>query len=164
VVDHRHLVDGHPPGARRCWPSWPTPSAQAGPWRSTSVGGVDAAKRVQAGEAFDVVVLASDAIDKLIAAGHVRPAAGSTWCIGRGRGGARRRAAPDIGSEAALRAAVLAAPSIGYSTGPSGVQLAAAVRALGHRRRDARRWCRPPPGVPVGSWWRVARWRWASSS
>ena len=34
-----------------------------------AVGGVDAAKRVQAGEAFDVVVLASDAIDKLIAAG-----------------------------------------------------------------------------------------------
>jgi molybdate transport system substrate-binding protein len=38
-----------------------------------SVGGVDAAKRVQAGEAFDVVILASDAIDKLIAAGHLRP-------------------------------------------------------------------------------------------
>ena len=32
-----------------------------------SVGGVDAAKRVQAGEAFDGVVLASNAIDKLIA-------------------------------------------------------------------------------------------------
>ena len=29
-----------------------------------SVGGVDAAKRVQAGEPFDVVILASDAIDK----------------------------------------------------------------------------------------------------
>ena len=36
-----------------------------------SVGGVDAAKRVQAGEAFDGVVLASDAIDKLIAGGLV---------------------------------------------------------------------------------------------
>ena len=32
-----------------------------------SVGGVDAAKRVQAGEAFDCVVLASNAIDTLIA-------------------------------------------------------------------------------------------------
>ena len=37
-----------------------------------SVGGVDAAKRVAAGEAFDVVILASDAIDKLIAAGHLQ--------------------------------------------------------------------------------------------
>src|SRR5882672_3435133 len=36
-----------------------------------SVGGVDAARRVQAGEPFDVVFLASDAIDRLIAAGHV---------------------------------------------------------------------------------------------
>src|SRR3569832_301353 len=38
--------------------------------RFESVGGVDAAKRVQAGEAFDVVVLAADAIDKLQQAGH----------------------------------------------------------------------------------------------
>ena len=35
-----------------------------------SVGGVDAARRVQAGEAFDAVFLASDAIDQLIASGH----------------------------------------------------------------------------------------------
>ena len=34
-----------------------------------SVGGVDAAKRVEAGEAFDGMVLASNAIDKLIAGG-----------------------------------------------------------------------------------------------
>ena len=36
-----------------------------------SVGGVDAAARVSAGEAFDVVFLASDAIDKLVAGGRV---------------------------------------------------------------------------------------------
>lgn len=36
-----------------------------------SVGGVDAAKRVAAGEPFDIVVLAADAIDKLIAQGNV---------------------------------------------------------------------------------------------
>src|SRR5688500_17828190 len=38
-----------------------------------SVGGVDAARRVAAGEAFDVVVLAADAIRKLEAGGHVVP-------------------------------------------------------------------------------------------
>ena len=32
-----------------------------------SVGGVDAARRVAAGEPFDLVFLASDAIDKLVA-------------------------------------------------------------------------------------------------
>jgi molybdate transport system substrate-binding protein len=37
-----------------------------------AVGGVDAARRVQAGETFDVVVLAADAIDKLIGAGRVQ--------------------------------------------------------------------------------------------
>ena len=37
-----------------------------------AAGGVDVAKRVQAGEAVDVVVLASNAIDKLIADGKVR--------------------------------------------------------------------------------------------
>ena len=45
-----------------------------------SVGGVDAAKRVQAGELFDIVFLASDAIDKAPSAspharvGRARPA------------------------------------------------------------------------------------------
>ena len=44
-----------------------------------SVGGVDAAKRVQAGEAFDLVLLASDAIDRLMASGHVQPGSRSDW-------------------------------------------------------------------------------------
>ena len=44
-----------------------------------SVGGVDAAKRVAAGEAFDVVILASDAIDKLMAAGHLVPGSKVDW-------------------------------------------------------------------------------------
>ena len=44
----------------------------ADPVHIESVGGVDAARRVQAGEAFDVVILASDAIDKLAASGLVR--------------------------------------------------------------------------------------------
>src|SRR3989344_4836275 len=44
-----------------------------------SVGGVDAAKRVAAGEAFDVVILASDAIDKLLAAGHLLPGSKVDW-------------------------------------------------------------------------------------
>ena len=39
-----------------------------------SVGGVDAARRVADGEAFDFVVLATEAIDRLAAGGHVDPA------------------------------------------------------------------------------------------
>jgi ABC-type molybdate transport system substrate-binding protein len=90
-----------------------------------SVGGVDAAKRVQAGEAFDGVVLASDAIDKLVSSGHVL--AGSRVDLVRSGVAVAVPAGqpvPDISTEAALKAAVLAAPTLGYSTGPSGVQLA----------------------------------------
>ncbi|HRW72016.1 substrate-binding domain-containing protein [Ottowia sp.] len=117
-----------------------------------SVGGVDAAKRVQAGEAFDVVALASDAIEKLVAAGHllaetrvdiVRSAVAVAVPAGTPR--------PDISTEAALKAAVLAAPTLGYSTGPSGVQLARLFEHWGIAAEIAPRIVTPPPGVPVGS-------------
>lgn len=117
-----------------------------------SVGGVDAAKRVQAGEAFDLVMLAQDAIDKLIAGGAV--VAGSRVDIVRSgvavavRAGAPK---PDIGSEEALKAAVLAAPSISYSTGPSGVQLVKLFERWGIAEELKSRTVQAPPGVPVGS-------------
>jgi molybdate transport system substrate-binding protein len=117
-----------------------------------SVGGVDAAKRVQAGEAFDVVVLASEAIDKLVAAGFVA-AHSKTDLVQSGvaiavRAGAPR---PDIGTEAALRRAVLAARSIGYSTGPSGVALSALFDRWGIAEGLRQRIVTAPPGVPVGT-------------
>ncbi|WP_255249983.1 substrate-binding domain-containing protein [Polaromonas sp. AET17H-212] len=117
-----------------------------------SVGGVDAARRVQAGEAFDVVILASDAIDKLIASGHVL--AGSRVDLVRSgvavavRAGAPR---PDIATEDALREAVRAARSISYSTGPSGVALAGLFERWGIAEEIKNRIVTPPPGVPVGS-------------
>ena len=90
-----------------------------------SVGGVDAAKRVQAGEDFDLVFLASDAIDKLILAGHL-DASSKVNLADSGVALAVRAGAPqpDISSGEAVRAAVLAAKSLSYSTGPSGVALA----------------------------------------
>lgn len=117
-----------------------------------SVGGVDAARRVQAGEAFDVVILASDAIDKLIASGHVLP--GSKVDLVRSgvavavRAGAPK---PDISSEAAVREAVLAARNLSYSTGPSGVALARLFERWGITEQIKDRIVTPPPGIPVGS-------------
>ncbi|WP_176955128.1 substrate-binding domain-containing protein [Rhodoferax sp. OV413] len=117
-----------------------------------SVGGVDAAKRVQAGEAFDVVILASDAIDKLLAAGHLQ--AGSKVDLVRSgvavavRAGAPR---PDIASEDAVRDAVRAARSISYSTGPSGVALAKLFERWGIAEEIRDRIVQAPPGVPVGT-------------
>src|SRR5512140_1309668 len=89
-----------------------------------SVGGVDAARRVQAGEPFDMVVLASDAIDKLAAGGAIL--AGSKVDLVNSPVAVAVRAgalSPDIATEDALRRAVEAAPTIGYSTGPSGAAL-----------------------------------------
>jgi molybdate transport system substrate-binding protein len=117
-----------------------------------SVGGVDAAQRVQAGEVFDVVFLASDAIDKLIAAGRVL-ADSKVDLVRSGVAVAVRAGAPrpDIGSEEAVRRAVVAAPTIGYSTGPSGVQLAKLFERWGIAQDIASRIVQAPPGVPVGS-------------
>ena len=121
-----------------------------------SVGGVDAAKRLQAGEAFDVVVLASDAIDKLIDAGHIDPTS-KVNLVDSGVAVAVRAgtASPDISSEAAVKAAVLAAVSSGkalsYSTGPSGVALAKLFERWGITETIAKHIIQAPPGVPVGS-------------
>jgi molybdate transport system substrate-binding protein len=117
-----------------------------------SVGGVDAAKRVQAGEAFDGVVLASDAIDKLMASGHVL--AGSRADLVRSGVAVAVPAGqpvPDISTEAALKAAILAAPTLGYSTGPSGVQLAKQFEAWGIAEQIKDRIVQVKPGVPVGA-------------
>jgi len=117
-----------------------------------SVGGVDAAKRVQAGEAFDVVVLASDAIDKLIAGGHLL-AGSRVDLVHSGVAVAVRAGAtpPDISSEQAVRQAVQAASTIGYSTGPSGVALTRLFERWGIAADVASRTVQAQPGIPVGS-------------
>ncbi len=116
-----------------------------------AAGGVDAARRVQSGEAFDLVVLASDAIDKLIATRHAQ--AGSRVDLVHSpvalavRAGAPR---PDVGSEAALKQAVLGARSLGTSTGPSGQHLMALFERWGLTGQLRERLVVAPPGVPVG--------------
>ena len=117
-----------------------------------SVGGVDALKRVQAVEAFDGVVLASDAIDKLIAGGHVLP--GSRVDLVQSSVAVAVRAGeplPDISTEDALRSAIDAAPTIGYSTGPSGVALVRLFEKWGLLDELQARIVQAPSGVPVGS-------------
>lgn len=116
-----------------------------------AAGGVDVAKRVQAGEAVDVVVLASNVIDKLIAEGKVLP--GRIDIVDSGVSVAVRAGAPrpDIGSEEAVKRAVLAAKTISYSTGPSGVYLESMFARWGILDQIRNRIVVPPPGVPVGS-------------
>jgi molybdate transport system substrate-binding protein len=117
-----------------------------------SVGGVDAAKRVQMGQAFDVVILGSDVIDKLIAEGHLL--AGSRVDLVTSpiavaiKSGALHA---DISSANALKDSLLNASSISYSTGPSGVYLAQLFQKMGIAEDIKAKTIVPAPGVPVGS-------------
>ncbi|RSZ39948.1 ABC transporter substrate-binding protein [Variovorax sp. 553] len=117
-----------------------------------AVGGVDAARRVSAGEPFDVVVLASDAIDRLAAAGKV-DASDKTDVVRSGVAVAvaANAARVDISTEEAVRRAVLDASRIAYSTGPSGVALVALFERWGIADAIKSRLVQAPPGVPVGS-------------
>jgi molybdate transport system substrate-binding protein len=115
-----------------------------------SVGGVDAARRVAAGEAFDVVLLAAEALDALIAQGHLRP---GRVDLARSPVAAAVRAGapvPRIDSAEALRAALQAASTIGYSTGPSGTHLLRLFERWGLAETVAAKTVQAPPGVPVG--------------
>jgi molybdate transport system substrate-binding protein len=122
------------------------------PVHTEAAGGVDVAKRVQRGEQLEVVVLAANAIDKLIADGKML--AGSRVDLVKSgiavavRAGAPR---PDIGSEDALKDAVLRAGTLSYSTGPSGTHLESTFERWGILARIRPRIVVPPPGVPVGS-------------
>jgi molybdate transport system substrate-binding protein len=119
--------------------------------RLESVGGVDAAKRVQTGEVFDAVVLASNAIDQLMQDGKLI-AGSKVDIVSSGVAVAVREGAdaPDISSEANLKQAVLNAQTIGYSTGPSGVQLAKLFERWGIAQDIKSKIVTAPPGVPVG--------------
>jgi len=117
-----------------------------------SIGGVDAAKRVKAGDTFDLVVLAKDAIEDLTAASRI--VAGSRIDVAVSAIAIAVPAGtphPDISSAGGVKRAVLSARSIGYSTGPSGVYLAKLFKTWDSEDRLQNRITVAPAGVPVGS-------------
>lgn len=116
-----------------------------------ALGGIEVARRVAQGEAADVVVLARDSIDTLVAQGHLRADScrdlmrslvAVAWPSAQPR--------PDLSSLEALRKTVLAARSIAYSTGPSGLALMDRLAQWGLLDRVRDRLVQAPPGVPVG--------------
>jgi len=117
-----------------------------------SVGGVDAAKRIRAGEAFDFAVLASDALAQLERDGFMVPGsilgfAQSPMAVAVQAGATR----PAISDEAAVRAAMLAARAIGISTGPSGNHVIKLVRDWGLEGELSKRIVQAKPGIPVAT-------------
>lgn len=127
------------------------PQAATQPIEIESVGGVKAADRVRAGEVLDVIVLAASVIDGLIAEGKVRAgsrhdfaSSGVTVCV---RAGAPQ---PDLTSADAVKRAVLAAKTVCYSTGPSGVYLEKLFEQWGVTEAIKAKLVIAPPGVAVG--------------
>jgi len=117
-----------------------------------ATGGVDALRRVRDGEAFDFVVLADDAIARLVDAGRVdpasrRPLARSAIALAVPAGAPR----VSIATEAAVRDALLGARAVGYSTGPSGTHLGRLLARWGLADALAARLVQAPPGVPVAT-------------
>jgi len=116
-----------------------------------AMGGVDAVKRVRAGDAIDLVILAADVIETLESEGHL--VAGNSAAFVRSsmamavRAGASR---PQIGSGEAVKAALMGARSIGYSTGPSGTHLLGVLKSWGlDPAAEPGRFVQAKPGIPV---------------
>jgi molybdate transport system substrate-binding protein len=115
-------------------------------------GTLDLQKRIAAGESYDMIIMAGPAIDDFIKAGKIVP--GTRVNLARsGVGVAVRTGAPkpDISSTEAVKKTLLAAKSIGYSTGPSGVYLVGLFQRLGVADAIKPKLKQTPTGVFVGT-------------
>lgn len=122
-----------------------------------SVGGVDAARRVEAGEEVDLVILADDAMRRLVSVGLVdesslTPLVVSHVAVAVASGTqdpALSPLAPAFPGSDELRVALRAATGIGYSTGPSGHALIDLIESWGLLPELRDRLVQARPGIPV---------------
>jgi molybdate transport system substrate-binding protein len=115
-------------------------------------GTLNVQKRLAAGERYDLIIMAGPAIDEEIKLGKALP--GSRADIAKsGVGLAVRKGAakPDIRSAEALKKTLLAAKSIGYSTGPSGLYMLSVFEKLGVADQIKGKLKQTPSGVFVGT-------------
>src|SRR5439155_693022 len=100
-------------------------------------GTLAANKRLAAGETYDLLIMSAPSIEEHIKAGKVVP--GSRVDLAKSGVGVGVKAGapkPDISTTEALKKTVLAAKSIGYSTGPSGNYIIGLFQCLGKRKLD----------------------------
>lgn len=115
-------------------------------------GTLDAKKRIAAGDAFDVLIMASPDIDGFLADGTL--ATGSRVDLAKSGVGVGVKAGapkPDISTTEAFKKALLAAKSIGYSTGPSGNYVIGLFERLGIADQVKPKLKQTPTGVFVGT-------------
>ena len=119
---------------------------------TTFTGTLDANKRLAAGEGYDLLIMSASSIDEHIKGGKVAP--GSRVDLaksGVGVGVKSGAPKPDISTTDALKKAILAARSIGYSTGPSGVYVVGLFQRMGIADDIKGKLKQTPTGVFVGS-------------
>ncbi len=118
----------------------------------TFQSGVNVSARMREGAVADVVITAAPALDELVKDGKV--VAGSRVDFVRARVGVAVRAGapkPDISTSEAFKSALLAAKSIGYSRGPSGIHFESVLRRLGIADQVKPKLVQPELGVRVGA-------------
>lgn len=119
---------------------------------TTWAGTVDIMKRMAAGEVHDLVIISSTEFDELIRQGRIAP--GSRVDIAKsGIGVAVRSGAPrpDIGSAEALKRALLAAKTVGYTSGPSGVYMGQLIERMGIAADIKPKFRSVPSGGTIGT-------------
>jgi molybdate transport system substrate-binding protein len=115
-------------------------------------GTLDANKRLAAGESYDLLIMSAPSIEEHIKSGKVMP--GSRVDLAKSGVGVGVKAGapkPDIATTEALKKTLLAAKSIGYSTGPSGVYMIGLFQRLGIADEIKPKLKQTPTGVFVGS-------------
>ena len=116
---------------------------------------VEVLRRIKAGETVDLVLMAANGLEDLAKAGKIESAS-QTPFVKSGVGMAVRAGAPrpDVSSVETFKRALLAAKSVGYSTGPSGSYLVGLFERLGIAA-DIKAKTKLIQGEPVGEF--VAR-------
>ena len=111
---------------------------------------VEMMQRLKGGETVDLVIIAADSLEELIKLGKITP--GSRVDLAKSgiaiavRAGAPK---PDIGTTEAFKRTLLAAKSIAYSTGPSGVYIENLFQRLGIAD-EVKPKIKQVQGIPIG--------------
>lgn len=109
-------------------------------------------QRMAAGEQHDLVIISGTEIDELIRQGKI--AADSRVALARcGIGIAIRKGAPkpDLSSPDALKQALLAAKTVGYTSGPSGVYMGKLMERMGIADQIRPKFKSVPSGGTIGT-------------
>jgi molybdate transport system substrate-binding protein len=119
---------------------------------TTWAGTVDIMKRMAAGEVHDLVIISSAELEALVGQGKIT--AGSRVDLAKSGIGVAVRAGapkPDLSSADALKRTLLAAKTVGYTSGPSGIYMAGLIERMGIAADIKPKFRSVPSGGTIGT-------------